>query len=77
MFDLIFSRLICGFLFLQRLEALKKVYADVILNTSKEAAAKVMAAQKKAQQLEHKLRCTKEEAVQMMVRLKKKMDDEV
>lgn len=62
---------------LQGLEALKKAFGDVILNTSEEAAARVMAAEKRAQQLEQEIRGTKDEAVQMMVRLKKKMDDEV
>lgn len=57
--------------------ALKRAYADIILNTSKEAAARVMVSERKSQQLEHVLRVTKEEAIQMMLRLKKMMDDKV
>lgn len=54
-----------------------KAYADKMLDASKEADAKVMAAEMKAQRLEHELQVTKYEAVQMMVRLKKIMDDKV
>ncbi|KAK1359748.1 hypothetical protein POM88_044222 [Heracleum sosnowskyi] len=61
----------------QRLVALKRAYADIILNISKEAAARVMASERKSQQLEHELRVTKEEAIQMMLRLKKMMDDKI
>ncbi|KAL8098011.1 uncharacterized protein LOC141684231 [Apium graveolens] len=61
----------------QRLVALKRAYADIILNTSKEAAARVMASERKSQLLEHELRVTKEEAIQMMLRLKKMMDDKI
>ncbi|KAL8123496.1 hypothetical protein AgCh_011465 [Apium graveolens] len=58
-----------------QLEALKKAYADVILNTNREAAERVMAAERKAQQFEAAIQKTKDEAVQIMVRLKKQMDD--
>ncbi|KAK1357798.1 hypothetical protein POM88_051054 [Heracleum sosnowskyi] len=61
----------------QRLQDLHKAYADVMLDASKEACAKVMAAETKAQWLEHELQVTKYEAVQMMVRLKKIMDDKI
>ncbi|KAL1812471.1 hypothetical protein ACET3Z_022536 [Daucus carota] len=61
----------------QKLMALKRAYADIILNTSKEAAARVMASERKSQQLEYELRATKEEAIQMMLRLKKMMDDKI
>lgn len=63
-------------MFLQ-LQALRRAYADVILNTSREAAARVMAAERKAQQFEAELQKTKDETVQIMARLKKKMDDAV
>lgn len=72
-----FSGIIFCFLFLQRLEALRKAYADVILNMSKESAARVMAAEMKAQQMERETQRTKDEASQVMARLKKKMDDAV
>lgn len=61
----------------QRLVALKRAYADIILNTSKEAAVRVMVSERKSQQLEHELRVTKDEAIQMMLRLKKMMDDKI
>ena len=65
------------FFYLQRLQDFDKAYGDMILNTSNEADAKVMAAEKKAQSLEQELQVTKAEAVQKMAMLKKMMDDKV
>ncbi|XP_074374938.1 uncharacterized protein LOC141716645 [Apium graveolens] len=48
-----------------------------MVNASKEADAEVMAVETKVQRLEHELQVTKYEAVQMMVRLKKMMDDKI
>ncbi|XP_076954319.1 uncharacterized protein LOC143628687 [Bidens hawaiensis] len=55
-------------------EALKKVYAEFILNTAKEAAARVMVSESKALRIHHDLQNTKDEAVRMLVRFKRMMD---
>lgn len=57
--------------------ALKKAYADIILNTAKEAAARVMAAERKALRFEHDLRSSKDEALRMLLRLKQMIDSQV
>lgn len=81
-FDSIFVGLISFFLlffsfFLQRLLSLKKAYADILLNTSKEAAARIMVSERKALRFQHEMTVAKEEALQMMLRLKKMMDSKV
>ncbi|KAI4319114.1 hypothetical protein MLD38_032753 [Melastoma candidum] len=53
-----------------QLIALKKAYADMILNTEKEAAARVMASERKASKYENELVVVKEEAVRLLLRLK-------
>ncbi|XP_021771120.1 uncharacterized protein LOC110735241 [Chenopodium quinoa] len=53
-----------------KMEALKKVYAEVIMNTSKEAAARVMAAECKALSFQQQLVSLKEESLNMLLRLK-------
>ncbi|KAJ7970923.1 Myosin-2 heavy chain like [Quillaja saponaria] len=58
----------------QKLVALKKAYADMILNTAKEAAARIMASERKALCFQHDLSSTKEEALRMLDRLKKMID---
>ncbi|XP_021973520.1 uncharacterized protein LOC110868618 [Helianthus annuus] len=57
-----------------KLEALKKVYAEMILNTAKEAAARAMASERKAVRVGYDLRNTKDEAVWMLVRFKEMID---
>ena len=47
----------------------------MMMDASKEAASKALAAEMKAQRTEHELQITK--AVQMMVNLKKIMEDKV
>lgn len=59
---------------MQKLIALKKAYADIILNTSKEAAVRVMSSERKAVQYEHELKVAKNEALRMLLRLKQMMD---
>lgn len=59
------------------MEALKKAYADIILNTSKEAAARVMASERKALRFHHDLRNTKDEALRMLLRFKQMIDVKV
>ncbi|KAL0332017.1 UNVERIFIED_CONTAM: hypothetical protein Scaly_2103200 [Sesamum calycinum] len=54
----------------EKMEALKRAYAEMILNTAKEAAARVMAAELGARRLEQDLVSTKEEGARMLLRLK-------
>ncbi|KAL9227408.1 hypothetical protein vseg_003097 [Gypsophila vaccaria] len=58
----------------QRMMALKKVYAEIIMNTSKEAAERIIDSQRKAHQYRHDLDSTKEEAIRLLIRLKQSMD---
>ncbi|EYU42500.1 hypothetical protein MIMGU_mgv1a019743mg [Erythranthe guttata] len=53
---------------------LKKAYADVLFNISKEAAARVMSSEKKAAQYQNELKTSKDEALRMLMRLKQMMD---
>ena len=57
--------------------ALKRAYADIILNTAKEAAGRILASERKALRYERELFSTKEEALQMLLRLKKTLDTKV
>lgn len=69
---------VSGVLFLrQKLTALKKAYADIILNTAKEAAVRVIVSEKKAVRLQRELLYTKEEALRMLLRLKQTYDSKV
>ncbi|CAI9109596.1 OLC1v1009442C1 [Oldenlandia corymbosa var. corymbosa] len=56
--------------------ALKKAYADMILNTAKEAAARVLVAEQKAKKYKKELEFTKQEAVRMLIRMKQTMETE-
>lgn len=62
---------------MQKLKALKKAYADIIFNTTKDAAARVMSSERKAARYQHELKVSKEEALQMLLRLKQMMDFKV
>lgn len=53
-----------------KMEALKKVYADIIYNTSKEAAARVMAAERNVRCFQQQLVSVKAECLSMLLRLK-------
>lgn len=53
-----------------KMEALKKAYAEIILNTSKEAAARVMVAERKARCFEQQLDSLRQESLSMLLRLK-------
>ncbi|MFS8001640.1 hypothetical protein Hanom_Chr13g01192711 [Helianthus anomalus] len=57
--------------------ALKKAYADIILNTEKEAAKRIMVSERKVVRLEYELKIAKEDAVQMLMRVKQMMDCKV
>ncbi|XP_027920836.1 uncharacterized protein LOC114178892 isoform X2 [Vigna unguiculata] len=61
----------------EKLTALKKAYADIILNTAKEAAARIMVSERKASRFQQELVSTKEEALQMLLRLKQMFDSKV
>ncbi|XP_059450588.1 uncharacterized protein LOC132181401 [Corylus avellana] len=58
----------------QKMLALKRAYAEIILNTAKEAAARVMASERKARSFQQDLRATKDEALRMLLRLKQMID---
>ncbi|KNA12032.1 hypothetical protein SOVF_129450 [Spinacia oleracea] len=57
--------------------ALKKAYAEIILNTAKEAAARIMASERKSHQFLHDLTSTKEEALRLLLRQKQTMDAKI
>ncbi|XP_071731644.1 uncharacterized protein [Rutidosis leptorrhynchoides] len=61
----------------ERLTALKKAYADIILNTAKEAAARIMLSERKAVRFEYELKHAKNDSMQMLLRLKQMMDSKV
>ncbi|GAV74379.1 hypothetical protein CFOL_v3_17859, partial [Cephalotus follicularis] len=61
----------------QKLMALKKAYADIILNTAKEAAARIMVSERKALRYQQELFAAKDEALHMLLRLKKMLDAKV
>ncbi|XVE83869.1 hypothetical protein DITRI_Ditri16bG0122700 [Diplodiscus trichospermus] len=54
--------------------ALKVAYADIILNMAKEAAARVMVAEKRAASFQHQLNCSKDESLRLLLRLKHMID---
>ncbi|KAL3624192.1 hypothetical protein CASFOL_033008 [Castilleja foliolosa] len=58
----------------EKMEALKRAYAEMILNTAKEAAARVLVAESRARKLEQDLVCTKDEATRMLICLKQMID---
>ncbi|CAH9140319.1 unnamed protein product [Cuscuta epithymum] len=61
----------------ERLTALKKAYADIILNTSKEAAARIMVSERKALRFQHELQVVKEDALRTLLRMKQMMDSKI
>ncbi|KAK2355677.1 hypothetical protein QL285_093068 [Trifolium repens] len=61
----------------EKLTALKKAYADIILNTAKEAAGRIMASERKSMLLQQELAATKDEALRMLLRLKQMFDSKV
>lgn len=56
---------------------MKKAYADIILNTAKEAAARIMVSERKAVRFEYELKNAKDDAIKMLLRLKQMMDIKV
>ncbi|XP_057416857.1 uncharacterized protein LOC130711315 [Lotus japonicus] len=61
----------------EKLTPLKKAYAEIILNTTKEAAARIMVAERKATRFQHELASSKDQALQMMLGLKQMLDSKV
>ncbi|XP_022738162.1 uncharacterized protein LOC111290910 [Durio zibethinus] len=61
----------------ERLTALKKAYAEIILNTAKEAAARIMVSERKALRYQQELFAAKDEALRMLLRLKQMLDAKV
>ncbi|XP_010477105.1 PREDICTED: uncharacterized protein LOC104756244 isoform X2 [Camelina sativa] len=61
----------------EKLTALKKAYADTILNTAKEAAARVMISEKKARGFQQELAAVRDEALRTCLRLKQMYDSKV
>ncbi|KAK7316383.1 hypothetical protein VNO77_35387 [Canavalia gladiata] len=58
----------------QEMMALKRAYADVILNTAKEAAFRLMASERRTVMFQHELASAKDEALHMVLRLKQMID---
>lgn len=70
----------CEFRFVfgwQKTTALKKAYAEIIINTAKESADRVMVSDRKSAGFHHDLSGTKEEALRLLVRLKQMIDAKV
>lgn len=57
--------------------ALKRAYAEIILNTAKEAAARVMVSERKALRFQQDLSSSKEEALRLLMRMKQMIDSKV
>ncbi|XP_038982615.1 uncharacterized protein LOC103700046 [Phoenix dactylifera] len=58
----------------QKMTALKRAYADMILNMAKESAARILESERRAIRLQHSLSLAKEEALATLLRLKSIMD---
>lgn len=61
----------------EKLAALKKAYADIILNIAKEAAARILISERRTLRLQQDVFDAKEEALNMLLRLKKVMDSKI
>ncbi|MCL7027569.1 hypothetical protein MKW94_024276 [Papaver nudicaule] len=61
----------------EKLGALKKVYADIILNTAKEAAARIMVSERKAYRFQQELSTAKQDSLNMLLRLKQITDSKI
>lgn len=62
---------------LEKLGSLKKAYADIILNTAKEAAARIMVSERKAYRFQQELCAAKQEGLDMLLRLKQITDSKI
>lgn len=61
----------------QKLVALKMAYADIILNTAKEAASRIVTSEHKAIRYQDELFASKDEALHILLRLKQMMDSKI
>ncbi|KAG2254243.1 hypothetical protein Bca52824_084379 [Brassica carinata] len=61
----------------ETLAALKRAYADTILNTTKEAAARVLSSEKKTRMYQQEIVTVRDEAVNTLLRLKKMYDSKL
>ncbi|XP_055832832.1 uncharacterized protein LOC129901612 [Solanum dulcamara] len=61
----------------QRLTALEKAYMDVVLNTEKEAATRIMVSEQKAQCFREELQVVKEKGLMTLMKLKEMMDSKI
>ncbi|XP_010471581.1 PREDICTED: uncharacterized protein LOC104751355 [Camelina sativa] len=61
----------------ETLAALKRAYADTILNTTKEAAARIMVSEKKARRYQQELATVRDDALHTLLRLKQMLDSKV
>ncbi|XP_023523812.1 uncharacterized protein LOC111787938 [Cucurbita pepo subsp. pepo] len=61
----------------QKMEALKKAYADIILNTVKEAATRVLVSEREARYLQQDLSSFKDESLRLLLRLKNMVDSKM
>lgn len=61
----------------EKLTALKKAYADIILNTAKEAAARIMVSERKSIRFQQELFAAKEESLHLLLRVKQMMDSKI
>ncbi|XP_043725255.1 uncharacterized protein LOC122671862 isoform X2 [Telopea speciosissima] len=61
----------------EKMAALKRAYADIILNTAKEAAARIMVSERKALRFQQELSAAKEEGLNMLLRLKQIMESKI
>ncbi|KAG5602368.1 hypothetical protein H5410_033738 [Solanum commersonii] len=61
----------------ERLIALEKAYTDVVLNTEKEAATRIMVSEQKAQCFQEELQVVKEKGLMTLMKLKEMMDSKI
>ncbi|KAF8111432.1 hypothetical protein N665_0076s0402 [Sinapis alba] len=61
----------------ETLAALKRAYADTILNTTKEAAARVLSSEKKTRMYQQEIVTVRDEAISTLLRLKRMYDSKV
>ncbi|KAG4377571.1 hypothetical protein AAZX31_18G142500 [Glycine max] len=64
-------------LYLFKIHPPKKAYTDIILNTTKEAMARIMVSERKATCFQQELISTKEEALRKLLRLKQMFDSKM
>ncbi|OWM65357.1 hypothetical protein CDL15_Pgr008947 [Punica granatum] len=65
---------LCPSIGIEKLTALKKAYAEIILNTTKEAAVRILESERKATRFQQELSSVKEESLRMLMRMKQMLD---